>query len=175
VRAYKFLKQDGTAPFTGFHWPAGEWVEVNGPLSWCMNGIHACRIADLPHWIGQELWLMELAGEILAADDSLVAQRARLVEHIEAWSDGVAQEFGDSCARRAISLAAEAPSTAERARDAVTAAANGLVAGSAYIAAAVAGEVAWGARTGPRYERGFLSERSRQAGWIKDRLTLAQG
>ena len=85
----------------------------------------------------------------------------------------MAQEFADSCAERAMSLAAEAPPTAERAGDAVANAANGSVAGAAYIAAAVAGEAGSGARTGPRYEDHFLSERARQGLWIRDRLALS--
>jgi hypothetical protein len=160
---------------TGFQWQAGEWVEADGPLGYCENGIHACRLDDLPHWLGPELWLIELAGETLAAVDSLVARRGRLLERLEAWSGGVAQEFADSCARRAMALAAEAPSAAERAGDAVANAANGSVAAAAYIAAAVAGEAGSGARAGPLYEGHFLSERSRQTLWIQDRLALGDG
>jgi hypothetical protein len=175
VRVYKFLKRDGTSLFTGFRWPTGEWVEADGPLGYCENGIHACRIDDLAHWLGQQLWLTELAGEILIGADSLVARRARLLEQVDAWSEGVSREFADSCAQRAISLAAGAPSTAERAGDAIANAANGLVAGSAYITAAVAGEAGSGARSGPDYMSHFLSERTRQARWIGDRLALSDG
>ena len=115
---------------------------------------------------------MELAGETLASDDSLVARRARLIGRIEDWSGGVAQEFAHSCAQRAVSLAAEIPSVSERAGDAVLQAENGSAAASAYIAAAVAGEAAGGTRAGPVYQRGFLSERNRQARWIQNRLVL---
>jgi hypothetical protein len=175
MRAYKFLSRDGSALLTGFRWPAGEWVEVEGPLGYCDNGIHACRLGDLAHWLGPELWLMELAGETLPAADSLVARRGRLLERLESWSGGVAQEFADGCARQALALAVEAPSTAERAGDAVASATNGSVAGAAYIAAAVAGEAGSGVRAGPRYEDGFLSERTRQSLWIQERLALADG
>jgi hypothetical protein len=175
MRAFKFLSRDGTSLVTGFRWPAGDWVEVEGPLGYCDNGIHACRLDDLAHWLGPELWLMELAGETLAAADSLVARKGRLVERLESWSGGVAQEFADDCARQAMLLAADAPSTAERAGDAVVNAANGSVAGAAYIAAAVAGEAGSGARSGPLYEVSFLSERTRQASWIRDRLGLGYG
>jgi hypothetical protein len=174
MRAYKFLSRDGTAFLTGFRWPTGEWVEAQGPLGYCDNGIHACRVSDLPHWLGQELWLMELAGDILAAADSLVSRRGRLLERIDAWSGGVAQEFADSCAQRAMSLAAEALSTAERAGDAAANAANGAVAASAYITATVAGEAGSSARSGPLYVDHFLLERTRQALWIQDRLALSE-
>jgi hypothetical protein len=148
---------------------------VDGPLAWCANGIHACRVEHLPHWLGQELWLMELDGETLLAPDSIVARRARLVESIGAWSGGAAQEFADSCARRATTLAAGAPSAAGRASDAAADAAIGWVSGAAYVAAAVAGEVASGRRAGPLYQRHFLAERTRQAWWLRDRLALRDG
>ena len=35
MRAYKFLRRDGTNLLTGFRWPVGEWVEADGPLAWC--------------------------------------------------------------------------------------------------------------------------------------------
>jgi hypothetical protein len=41
MHAYKFLRYDGTTLLTGFRWPAQEWVEAEGPLGWCENGIHA--------------------------------------------------------------------------------------------------------------------------------------
>ena len=175
VRTYKFLKRDGTTLFTGFLWPAGEWVEAEGPLGWCDNGIHACRLGDLPHWLGQELWVMEVAGETVAAADSIVARRARLLERIDAWSAGVAQEFANNCAQHANALAAQMQSAAGRAADADADAASGWVAGAAYVAAAVAGEVASGARTGTLYQRHFLAERTRQAWWLRDRLALSEG
>ncbi len=28
--AYKFTKPGAVSPFTGFEWPVGEWVEVEG-------------------------------------------------------------------------------------------------------------------------------------------------
>lgn len=175
VQAYKFLNRDGTALLTGFRWRLGEWVEASGPLAWCENGIHACRADDLPHWLGPELWRAELDGEMLAADDGLVARRGRLLERIDAWSGGVAQAFADDCAGRASELAAHAPSTAGRAADAVRRAAGGWVAMTAYITAAVAGEATSGARAGSGYQRGFLDERTRQASWLRDRLVLVDG
>ncbi|MBV8295360.1 MAG: hypothetical protein JO085_00865 [Acidimicrobiia bacterium] len=175
MRAYKFLRRDGTALLTGFRWPVNAWVEADGPIAWCHNGIHACRIEDLPHWIGQELWAIELDGETLFGPDAVVARRGQLLARIDAWSGGVAQEFGESCARRANALASGAPSAAERAGDAAAAAASGAVAGCAYVTAAVAGEVASGRRSGPLYQHYFLAERMRQSWWLQDRLDLQEG
>ena len=175
MRAYKFLRKDGTTLLTGFKWPVGEWVEVDGPLAWCDNGIHACRIEDLPHWLGQELWTMDVDGETLSTPDSIVARRARLVGRIDDWSGGVAQEFGESCARRANALASGAPSATGRAGDAAADAAIGWISAAAYITAAIAGEVASGSRSGPLYQHYFLAERTRQSWWLQDRLSLSVG
>ncbi len=174
MRAYKFLRRDGTTLLTGFTWPVGEWVEVDGPLAWCHNGVHACRIQDLPHWLGQELWAIELDGEVLSAPDSIVARRARLVGRIDAWSGGVAQEFGESCARRAKALADGNPSATGRAGDAEADAAIGWISAAAYVTAAVAGEVASGSQSGPLYQHYFLAERTRQSWWLQDRLELSE-
>jgi hypothetical protein len=173
VSAYKFLKLDGTTLFTGFRWPRREWVEAEGPLGWCENGIHACRLEDLPHWLGQELWVMELAGETLVAADGVVARRGRLIEHVSTWSAGVAQEFADNCAQHASALAARTPSVGGGAPDAAADAAIGWVGGAAYVVAAVAGEVASGARSGALYQHHFLAERTRQALWLRDRMALS--
>jgi len=173
VRAYKFLGYDGTTLFTRFQWPLGEWVEAEGALAWCDNGIHACRIEHLPHWLGQELWLMELAGETVAAPDAVVARRGRLVERITAWSGGLAREFGDYCAGRARELAEATPAVEGRAGDRAADAAFGSVSAAAYIAAVVAGEVGSGSRSGSMYQECFLRERARQAMWLEDRLALS--
>jgi hypothetical protein len=59
VIAYKFLRPDGTGVFTRFAWPLpadgrpGAWVEA--PVVSCRSGLHACRVSDLPLWLGREL------------------------------------------------------------------------------------------------------------------------
>ena len=97
--AYKFLDAGAVAPFTGFRWPVGEWVEA-GAVEVCREGIHACRVRDLPIWMGSELWEIELDGEVIEQERKLVAARGRLNRRFEEWNEGLAQEFGRFCARR---------------------------------------------------------------------------
>src|SRR4051812_1503447 len=97
--AYKFLAPGAVAPFTGFHWPVGEWVAASG-RDQCRQGIHACRIRDLPLWIHAELWEIELAGEIDEQPRKVVAERGRLVQRVTGWNEGLAAEFGRFCAAR---------------------------------------------------------------------------
>jgi hypothetical protein len=175
VRAYKFLSADRRSQITGFRWPAFDWVEAVGPLELCRNGIHACRIEHLPHWIGPELWAMEIDGELREGPDAVVARRGRLVQPVEAWADGAGRELAEDCARRAQGLAGDRSEMAARAADAVADAADGWFSASAYIAAAVAAQVRSGAAEGPLYDRHFLAERARQAAWLKERLGLIEG
>ena len=65
---FKFLRSDGTSPFTGFRWPLpdgtpGAWVDAE--VDPCRSGIHACRQRDLPLWLGRRLFEVELAGTIV--------------------------------------------------------------------------------------------------------------
>jgi len=172
VRAYKFLSGGRRAPITGFRWPESGWVEANGPLEHCRCGVHACRVEHLPHWIGPELWELELDGEVIEAADAVIASRGRLVRRVDEWSAGAAKDFAETCARRVNALASGAPSAAERAADAAVSAAQGWVSAAAYIAAVVAGEAGSESRRGAAYQHHFLAERARQARWLHDRLGL---
>ena len=66
--AYKFLSGGGTGVLSGFRWPVGEWVTVEGELVPARRGVHACRTGDLARWLDEELWAVELDGELLEAD-----------------------------------------------------------------------------------------------------------
>lgn len=99
--AFKFLGFDATGLFSGFRWPVGEWVEVEGPLVGGRNGIHACRIEDVPLWIDDELWLAELGDELREEPGLLLARRGRLLRRIEAWDGAAARSFAEECVRRA--------------------------------------------------------------------------
>jgi hypothetical protein len=164
--AYKFLRADGTGVFTGFRWPLpngapGAWVEA-ADTEPCRSGIHACRMSDLPLWLGRTLYAIELDGEIVHEPSKVVATRGRLVRRIDAWNDDVRGTYTRMCADRAHELARGA-SLAEW--DAVVEpsvpegpALLGFVA--ARIAEAISGPDA------------YQAERARQAEWLAARLDL---
>jgi len=77
----------------------GRWVEVPAVVP-CRQGIHACRPADLPYWLLDELWQVELAGAVVTTPTKLVAQRARLLTRVDAWNEDTAREFGWACVAR---------------------------------------------------------------------------
>src|SRR5262249_6183284 len=79
----------------------------------CRRGIHACRTRDLPWWLGEQLWEIELAGEVQTYEHKLVAPAGCLGSQIEAWTPTCARDFGDACAWRARDRAVEALTRAE--------------------------------------------------------------
>ncbi|MGZ4184812.1 MAG: hypothetical protein ACXVFQ_10070 [Solirubrobacteraceae bacterium] len=176
MRAYKVLI-DGRSGFTGWRWPLpddgapGDWVVASGTPELCVNGIHACTVHQLPQWLGEELWTIELAGEIVRTDAALVASKGRLLARVEAWSGTARTAFGQDCARRAHEAAIEGPSSSSQLLAAVNQLAAGGRAGPAgYWAAVLAGERASATRTGPKYDAAFAQERAAQARWLETEL-----
>jgi hypothetical protein len=163
VTAYKFLDEGGVAPFTGFRWPLGEWVEARG-VDPCRVGVHACRVRDLPIWLGRELWEIELDGELVEREWQVVAQRGRLIRRLEEWNDDLLDGFGRLCAQRTRERVGFLPVLSGFVADVERFVAEGRfpIAG---FAAARAAEL----RDGPvAYEE----ERAAQAAWLAEQLRL---
>jgi hypothetical protein len=112
VLAYKFLRPGAVGPFSGHRWPTpgdgeqGPWVETSSWTGVCRDGVHGCERRHLPLWIWEELWEVELAGEVEAEGHKLRARRGRLVRRIETWRATAAKAFASVCARRAAEHAA---------------------------------------------------------------------
>jgi len=163
MSAYKFLAAGAIGPLSRFVWPApGIWVEASGPLVLCKVGVHVCRAHELAHWIHDELWELEIAGDELAGIDCAVVRRARLVRRIDGWTEGGHQRFAAACVARARELADG--KLAELVDDAVGAAEGGFPAVAAYTAALVV------ARLAPDPEAAYARERAWQSTWIADQL-----
>jgi hypothetical protein len=163
VIAYKFLCTGSIGRFSGTPWPAaGQWLEAAGAMGACVSGVHATSLDALAYWFEDELWAVELDGEILDLGTVLVARRGRLVERIEAWPR-VSAEFARDCASHAQTLAERGPGNArvealaaeaaEHAQLATTAPRHAVIA--AYAAAVATDVLEPGA---------FDSERLRQSG-----------
>src|SRR6266545_4250101 len=142
--AYKFLARGAMSPFQRVAWPrpeSGRWIEA-ADRDVATAGVHACRVPDLAYWLHDELWRVELEGQLCDAPFQVVAERGRLVEELTVWREGGASAFAESCAIRATSAAARghiagAERAAGMAADADACVAAGLVATTAYIAAAI--------------------------------------
>src|SRR5687768_16278909 len=98
-RAWKFLAAGAVGPFSRVAWPTpapagpGDWVRAREPGALCMGAVHACRIADLPWWLNDELSEVELEGDVTPARRKVMAERGRLVRRVEAWGPAAAEAF----------------------------------------------------------------------------------
>jgi hypothetical protein len=114
VIAWKFLQPGAVGLFSGFEWPTptasqpGPWVEVEPPLVRALRGVHAVRTAWLLDWLGDELWEIELAGEIADANGLLVASRGRLLRRVSEWDAPAAAAFAAACVLAVRDMAADA-------------------------------------------------------------------
>jgi hypothetical protein len=117
--AYKFLRPGRTGPFSGFKWPApGVWVRADRDTAACRRGIHGCRTKDLPWWLADELWEIELEGRVQVDEHKIFAPAGRLRSKVEGWTPACAQEYADACAWRAHTRALQALSRAGHASSA---------------------------------------------------------
>ncbi|MEW6471324.1 MAG: hypothetical protein AB1679_03550 [Actinomycetota bacterium] len=101
--AYKFLDGQGRGVFSGFRWtaqPPGTWIEAAG-VAICREGVHGCRPADLAWWVNEDLWEIELDGDVIEAGRKIAARRGRLRRCIDDWSGGVMAEFAEATIVRA--------------------------------------------------------------------------
>lgn len=166
--AYKFLQPDGAAIFTGFRWPLpdggpGAWVDAQ--VDPCRSGIHACRVRDLPFWVGRVLYEIELDGEIVEQPAKVVASRGRLIRRIEGWENEVRDAYTRMCADRAHELVASvSPPLTDY--DAVVE--PSIPEGPAllgFVAARIAEEISG--------IDAYYAERARQTEWLVERLGIA--
>ena len=177
-RAYKILSE-GRSPFTGWRWPLpageqpGDWVQAEGPIGLCTNGIHAATTEQLPHWLGMELWEIELDGEIIDHAAALIASRARLVRPIDAWDDGMRQDYARWCLTRAEQLTESYPPGAGLVAKVGHTIWWGGAGPAGYFTAMLAGERASGRHDGAEYDVAFTAERALQTDWLCQTLSLA--
>jgi hypothetical protein len=99
-RLYKFLKRGSIAPFSRLLWRPGEWIEAEGELDACRNGVHVCRQQDLPYWLSDELWEIDVDGDSLEHEQKLVVRRARLSARVDDWPSPIGGAFAKNCAWR---------------------------------------------------------------------------
>jgi hypothetical protein len=167
VKAYKFLRPDGTSVFSGFRWPLpnggpGAWVDA--PVEPCKSGIHACRLSDLPLWVGRVLYEIELDGEIVGQRMKLVASRGRLLRRVDAWDDETRDAYTRMCADRAHELAQSVSPPLEEWEAVVEPSIPEGPALLGFVAARIAEEISG--------VDAYHAERRRQTGWLVERLGL---
>jgi hypothetical protein len=199
--AYKFLRSGRIGLFSRFCWPdPGVWVEAAGDVDTCRSGIHACRTEDLPWWLADELWEIELRDPARVDGHKLVATAGCLRSQVEGWTPTCAQEYAEMCAWRARDRAVQALRLAAHTRgadelgrcetlDDVLAAARELAEDlpESRISLMIAGDGALRALTGAAPTSAYIAahaamrlegpadytaEREWQSQWLADRLGL---
>jgi hypothetical protein len=117
--AYKFLATGRIGPFSEFQWPEpGVLVRAADGVTTCRSGIHACRTRDLPWWLADELWEVELDGPVEVEEHKIVAPAGRLRSQVEGWTPACAQDYADTCAWRSRDRAVQALARAGHSREA---------------------------------------------------------
>jgi hypothetical protein len=184
--AYKFLRAERIGTFSGFRWPEpGAWVRATDHPAACRSGIHACRTQDLPWWLSEELWEVELEGEVRIEEHKIVAPAGRLRSRVPRWTPACSQEYADACAWRARDRAVQALSRAEQLReadelarcdtlDAVLSVTRRLAerVPDGRIILTIAGDGAFRALTGAPPTTAYAAERAWQSRWLAERLSL---
>jgi hypothetical protein len=172
VKALKFLLDGSVGPFSGFAWTGGEhgepgpWVESEGDVA-CKRGVHACAPADLPYWLQDELWEVELRGPVVRGRHKLVAPSGRLLRRVEAWDTAARAAFADACLARAGELVRRQPE------------ADGYLADlerfQPHVGPAAIASLAARAAEAVEGRAGYEAERAAQADWLAGRLGLERG
>jgi hypothetical protein len=204
VIAYKFLARGAVSPFWGLRWPV---PHLEGPAEWVSaerSGapLSAARAQDLPYWLNEELWEIELEGTPRARFHHLEAGRGRLLRRIEGWTPESAHSFGEAClsnakvhvvdALRRAGLGAAADRVAQSADlEALRAAQQDLAVSASPLASELVGYLveggsfaAGGGVAGATFvaavaaaacageEAAYAAERAWQARWLTEKLGL---
>ena len=113
MRAYAFLDPAATDYVSGVRWPV---PNDRGPGAWLEAGADS-RLRGYPAdqllwWLDQQLWEVELAGDVQKTDRSVLGARGRLLAPVDTWTPEVARELTMDCAlrlrdRAVVALAAD--------------------------------------------------------------------
>lgn len=86
-------------------WSPGEWMpEVKGELESCRNGYHVVTLEQLPDWLGERIFEVEVGDEIVHADGKSVVRTCRLTRECTGWNERTARLFACDCAERVLYL-----------------------------------------------------------------------
>jgi len=164
---YKVLCEDGSAFHGGAgKWPLprgskpGKWLTVDGDIRPCWNGLHLCLPEQLVGWLGPAIFEAETQGELVDADDKVVAAKARLVRRCDGWNDRTARLFAVDCAQRALNREKRAGRTPDkRSYDALKVARRFADGKASSEELAAARDVAWDAAWAAERDVAWAAER----------------
>jgi hypothetical protein len=73
-----------------------------------LGEVFACRVPDLPWWLADELWEVQLEEPLRELDTQVASTAGRLVRRVEPWDEAAVLDYGIACAHRARALAVAA-------------------------------------------------------------------
>lgn len=89
-KVYKFLNNNGVA-HQNFHWPLpkndkpGRWVEVQGTLETCKNGLHVTDETRAHKWGNDTCYEVEIEGGGIDSGDKITVRKARLIREVPGY------------------------------------------------------------------------------------------
>jgi hypothetical protein len=160
-------------------WTPGEWMpEIEGELKPCRNGYHVVTLEQLPMWLSERVFEVEVGDEIMHEDDKLVTRTCRLTRECTGWNERTARLFACDCAEHVLSLYEAKYPDDDRPRKAIEvarryaegtatreelAAARDAAREAAWAAAGAAREAAWAARDAAEAAREAAGDAARAA------------
>ena len=79
-------------------WIKNRWMPKQA-VNPCTSGYHLCRPQDLISWLGPDIWIAEGRGKLIECEDKVVFEQARVVRHLDTWTDKTARLFACWCVR----------------------------------------------------------------------------
>ena len=142
---YAFLDPAATDYVSGVRWPV---PDDRGPGPWLEAGadsqLRGYPADQLLWWLDQQLWEVELAGDVRETDRSVLGARGRLVAPVVAWTPEVAHDLTTACALRLRDRAVVALEADDRGAEAAVLGAAGDLESIAEAAALAASGEGYG-------------------------------
>ena len=92
---YKFLQADNTGEYSGFDYydylpkggKPGKWLPKVESVIMCETGYHVCKKKDLLEWRNENLYIVDVRGEMVEGNDKSAFQQMRFVKRLNGWNE----------------------------------------------------------------------------------------
>ena len=170
MKYYKFMSLGCVGPYSGAKLTPGEWLPpVEGDLVICRNGYHFCKAENFAEWIRDELYSVEVRGEIIEGDDKLCAREIKMTR-IEKWNDKTMCLFAADCAERALPIFEKEHPDDDRLRKVIQASRDFAMGKISRDELIVAWDAAWDAASDTASDAASDAARAAARKWQSERI-----